>query len=112
MFGDPVRNEKSWDMTKPGADSSREAREKFTPRPRNDPGDFDGPFPFIQTGDIARSAGRLRVHNQTLNELGASISRKFEIGTIVIAIRSATIAGETATLDFETWAAIKTLLSE
>lgn len=73
MFGDPVGNEKGWE-TKPLNKIASVKRGKFTPRPRNDPKYFDGPFPFIQTGDIARSRGRLREYTQTLNELGTSVT--------------------------------------
>ena len=34
---------------------SRILRGKFTHRPRNDPSLYNGPYPFIQTGDVARA---------------------------------------------------------
>lgn len=102
MFGDPVRNERGWE-TRPLNELAFVQRGKFTPRPRNDPKYYNGPYPFIQTGDIARSKGRLREFSQTLNDEGTKVSRKFEVGTIVIAIVGATI-GETAILELATYA--------
>ncbi|WP_222101917.1 restriction endonuclease subunit S [Methylomonas koyamae] len=102
MFGDPVRNEKGWKIEPLGKLASIE-RGRFSPRPRNDPKFFNGQYPFIQTGDISRSNGRLREFTQTLNDLGIKVSKEFDIGTIVIAIVGATI-GETAILEIPTYA--------
>ncbi|MEH6456893.1 MAG: restriction endonuclease subunit S [Cocleimonas sp.] len=68
------------------------ARGKFSIRPRNDPSCFDGVYPFIQIGDLPREGGGIISHKQTLNDKGYSVSREFEIGTVVIAIVGATIA--------------------
>jgi type I restriction enzyme R subunit len=73
-----------------------------SPRPRNDPNYYGGKFPFIQTGDISDSGGRLRSWTQTLNEKGTRVSRSFPPGTIVIAIVGATI-GVTAILETEVY---------
>lgn len=102
MFGDPVRNEIGW-KTEPLGNLATIERGRFSPRPRNDPKFFNGQYPFIQTGDISRSNGRLREFTQTLNELGIKVSKEFAIGTIVIAIVGATI-GETAILEIPTYA--------
>lgn len=102
MFGDPVRNEKGWPTEPLGALATIE-RGRFSPRPRNDPKYYGGTSPFIQTGDISRSKGRLREYTQTLNELGAKVSKEFGVDTIVIAIVGATI-GETAILEMPTYA--------
>ncbi|WP_202978160.1 restriction endonuclease subunit S [Mariprofundus erugo] len=102
MFGDPVRNEKGWD-TEPLGKLAKIERGRFSPRPRNDPKFYNGAYPFIQTGDISRSNGRLREFTQTLNELGIKVSKEFDVGTIVIAIVGATI-GETAILQIPTYA--------
>lgn len=40
-------------------------------RPRNDPKLFGGKYPFIQTGDVARSGMYITEHTQTLSEVGA-----------------------------------------
>lgn len=102
MFGDPVRNEKGWDVQPLGKLTVIE-RGRFSPRPRNDPKFFNGAYPFIQTGDINRSDGRLQYYTQTLNDLGIKVSKEFDIGTIVIAIVGATI-GETAILQIPVYA--------
>ncbi len=101
MFGDPVRNEKGWDTCELEELASVE-RGKFTPRPRNDPSYFGGSLPFIQTGDITNSRGRLSSWTQTLNEKGKKVSRSFPPGTVVIAIVGATI-GVTAILEIEVY---------
>ena len=101
LFGDPVRNAKGWPATELEELATVE-RGKFTPRPRGDPSYYGGKFPFIQTGDISNSGGRLNTWTQTLNEKGVSVSRKFPPGTIVIAIVGATI-GVTAILEIEVY---------
>ncbi len=55
-------------------------------RPRNAPHLYGGPYPFIQTGDIARSGGRITNHQQTYSEAGLAQSRLWPIGTICITI--------------------------
>lgn len=97
MFGDPVRNEKGWEV-RPLADLAAVERGRFTPRPRNDPRFYGGVFPFIQTGDIARSSGRVRVWTQTLNNEGVAVSRMFSAGTIALAI--AANIGDVALVEF------------
>jgi type I restriction enzyme S subunit len=101
LFGDPVQNTKGWPVSELEELASVE-RGKFTPRPRNDPSYYDGRFPFIQTGDISSSQGRLRSWTQTLNERGTEVSRSFPRGTVVIAIVGATI-GMTAILEVEVY---------
>lgn len=74
-------------------------RGKFTHRPRNDPAYYGGDTPFIQTGDVTRSNGRIREYSQTLNERGLSVSRIFPAGTILITI--AANIGDTGILEFD-----------
>lgn len=102
MFGDPLRNERGWEIERLDKIAKLE-RGRFSPRPRNDPSYFDGDYPFIQTGDISRSGNRLSKFTQTLNEKGIRVSKKFNKGTIVIAIVGATI-GATAILEIDTYA--------
>lgn len=97
MFGDPVRNSKNL-PTDDLSNLAKLERGKFTPRPRNDPSYFGGPYPFIQTGDITRSKGRITSWTQTLNDKGARVSKEFGRGTVVIAIVGATL-GETAIVE-------------
>ncbi len=72
-------------------------RGKFTHRPRNDPPYYGGPYPFIQTGDIASAAGEEIVEaSQFLSNLGSSVSKEFPAGTIAVTI--AANIGDTAIL--------------
>ena len=101
LFGDPLRNARGWSVYELEELATVE-RGKFTPRPRNDPSYYGGRFPFIQTGDISASEGRLRSWTQTLNDKGVKVSRSFPPGTVVIAIVGATI-GMTAILDVDVY---------
>lgn len=102
MFGDPISNSKNWNIELLG-DIAKLERGRFSPRPRNDPSYFGGEYPFIQTGDINSSRYRLKVFTQTLNEKGTKVSKKFNIGDIVIAIVGATI-GATTILQIDAYA--------
>lgn len=102
LFGDPVKNPKGWEVKKLGEVAKAE-RGRFSPRPRNDPSYFDGIYPFIQTGDISSSNHRLTKWQQTLNEKGTKVSKRFDKGTIVVAIVGATI-GASAILEIGTYA--------
>ena len=79
--------------------ATRILRGKFTHRPRNDPALYGGPYPFVQTGDVARAEKNIQSYSQTLNETGRSISRMFPAGTLVMAI--AANIGDVAVLDFD-----------
>ena len=78
---------------------SRILRGKFTHRPRNDPSLYNGPYPFIQTGDVARAKKTITEYSQTLNEQGLAVSKIFPTGTLVMTI--AANIGDVAILDFE-----------
>ena len=88
----------SWEVAELGQ-VARIERGKFAHRPRNDPRFYGGNIPFIQTGDVAKSNGRIRTYSQTLNEEGLAISRMFPKGTIVLTI-AANIA-DTGILEFD-----------
>ena len=79
--------------------TARILRGKFTHRPRNDPSLYDGPYPFIQTGEVARANKSITGYRQTLNELGLSVSKMFPTGTLVMTI--AANIGDVAVLDFD-----------
>lgn len=74
-------------------------RGKFSHRPRNAPEFYGGDIPFIQTGDVVNSNGKISSYTQTLNEKGLSVSRLFKKGTIVITI--AANIGDTGILQFD-----------
>ena len=78
---------------------SRVLRGAFTHRPRNDPSLYDGPYPFVQTGEVAGADKRISSYRQTLNDRGLAVSRMFPAGTLVMAI--AANIGDVAVLDFE-----------
>ena len=82
-----------WEVVRMG-DVAEVERGKFAHRPRNEPRFYGGDIPFIQTGDVVKSTGKIKEHSQALNELGLSISKLFPAGTIVITI--AANIGETA----------------
>jgi type I restriction enzyme S subunit len=74
-------------------------RGQFTHRPRNDPALYDGPYPFVQTGDITGAKKYIHTYSQTLNELGLRVSKIFPRGTLVMSI--AANIGDVAILDFK-----------
>ncbi len=74
-------------------------RGKSKHRPRNDPRLYGGPYPFIQTGDVANSGGRITAHTQTYSEFGLAQSKLWPAGTVCITI-AANIA-DTAILGYE-----------
>ncbi|CAK0745099.1 type I restriction enzyme, S subunit [Gammaproteobacteria bacterium] len=74
-------------------------RGKFSHRPRNDPKFFGGQYPFIQTGDVVKSAGGAVIASQSLNEEGLAVSKLFK-PTIVLITIAANI-GDTGVLQTE-----------
>jgi type I restriction enzyme S subunit len=73
-------------------------RGKSKHRPRDAAHLYGGPYPFIQTGDITNSGGRITTFRQTYSEAGLAQSRLWPAGTLAITI-AANIA-ETALLTF------------
>jgi type I restriction enzyme S subunit len=73
-------------------------RGKSKHRPRDAKHLYGGSFPFIQTGDITNSNGRITTYRQTYNDAGLAQSRLWPVGTLAITI-AANIA-ETALLTF------------
>lgn len=82
--------------------ASKIYRGKFGHRPRNDPAFYDGEYPFIQTGDVARAGKYITSYSQTLNEKGKEVSQLFPKGTLMMAI--AANIGDLAILGFEAYA--------
>lgn len=74
-------------------------RGRFSPRPRNDPRYYGGDIPFIQTGDVARSNGRLATFRQTLNQEGLKVSKKFPARSLAVTI--AANIGDIAEVQFD-----------
>ncbi|PTS95559.1 hypothetical protein DBR27_16965, partial [Flavobacterium sp. HMWF030] len=76
------------------------SRGRFGARPRNDPKYFTGEHPFIQIREIPEHGGIINKHRQTLNDTGALVSKKFEKGTVVIAIVGSSI-GISGVLEYD-----------
>ncbi len=98
MFGDPVSNSGKWPIEKLGKLGELN-RGKSRHRPRNAPELLGGPYPFIQTGDVANANGYIRKYTSTYSELGLKQSRMWPAGTLCITI-AANIAA-TAILGFD-----------
>ncbi len=98
MFGDPVRNEKGWEVVK-FSEMGLCERGKSKHRPRNAPELLGGDYPLIQTGDIANADDYILKYNSTYSELGLKQSRIWEKGTLCITI-AANIA-KTGILTFD-----------
>lgn len=75
------------------------SRGKSKHRPRNDPRLFGDEYPFIQTGEVANSPGKIKEASRFYSEFGLSQSRLFPKNTLCITI-AANIA-DTAILDIE-----------
>ena len=62
-------------------------RGKSKHRPRNDPALYeDGMYPFIQTGDVARSGGSIETYSNLYNDVGLAQSAMWPAGTLCITI--------------------------
>jgi type I restriction enzyme, S subunit len=62
------------------------SRGKSKHRPRNAPHLYGGPYPFVQTGDIAQSRGLITSHRQTYSEAGLAQSHLWSSDTVCITI--------------------------
>lgn len=89
---------KEWDCKKVKYVTSI-SRGIFNHRPRNDERYYGGEYPFIQTGDVAGAQKYIESYNQTLNELGKSVSKCFPKGTLTMTI--AANVGDAAILGFD-----------
>jgi type I restriction enzyme S subunit len=98
MFGDPATNPKGWPFVAFG-ELGQLDRGKSRHRPRDAQELYGGPYPFIQTGDVANSGGSITCHRQTYSDLGLAQSRLWPAGTLCITI-AANIA-RTGVLGFD-----------
>jgi type I restriction enzyme S subunit len=98
MFGNPVLNDKRYDMFKLNQIGSLN-RGKSKHRPRNAPELLGGKYPLIQTGDVANSDLYIKKYTSTYSELGLKQSKLWNKGTLCITI-AANIA-KTSILDFD-----------
>lgn len=98
MFGDPVSNSKHLPLkTLPQLGTFGRGVSKY--RPRNAPELLNGPYPLIQTGDIANSELYIKNYNNTYSEVRLKQSKMWDKGTLCITI-AANIA-KTAILQFD-----------
>jgi type I restriction enzyme, S subunit len=98
LFGVPSSGETAWPIQKLGevGDLGRGISKH---RPRNDSTLLGGPYPLIQTGDVANADDYIREYTSTYSEAGLRQSRIWPRGTLCITI--AANIGKTAVLDFE-----------
>lgn len=98
MFGNPATNPRGWPVSLLGAVGSLD-RGRSRHRPRDAAELYGGPYPFIQTGDVANSGGQITRYASTYSEAGLQQSRLWPKGTLCITI-AANIA-KTGVLGFD-----------
>lgn len=98
MFGDPVYNSKHLPIVKLGELGELD-RGRSKHRPRNAPELLNGPYPLIQTGEVANAGLFITGYKNTYSELGLRQSKMWKAGTLCITI-AANIA-QTAILTFD-----------
>jgi type I restriction enzyme S subunit len=85
LFGDPVSNRKDWSRKKFSEVGTLD-RGISKNRPRNAPELLDGPYPLVQTGDVANCGGYIRSYQSTYSEIGLKQSKMWPAGTLCITI--------------------------
>lgn len=98
LFGDPVYNSKRLPIQRLCKLGSLD-RGRSQHRPRNDPKLLNGPYPLIQTGEVASAGLYITKYKNTYSELGLRQSKMWSAGTLCITI-AANIA-QTAILTFD-----------
>jgi len=98
LFGDPVYNTNKL-PTKRLAELGSLDRGRSQHRPRNAPELLGGPYPLIQTGEVANAGLYITEYNNTYSELGLKQSKMWKAGTLCITI-AANIA-QTSILTFD-----------
>ncbi len=98
MFGDPVDNPLKWKIDRLGTLGSLD-RGRSRHRPRDARELYGGPYPFVQTGDIANADGIVHIASRTYSEIGLRQSKLWPAGTLCITI--AANIGKTGILEFD-----------
>lgn len=98
LFGDPVYNSKRLPIQRLCKLGSLD-RGRSQHRPRNDPKLLNGPYPLIQTGEVASAGLYITKYKNTYSELELRQSKMWSAGTLCITI-AANIA-QTAILTFD-----------
>ncbi len=98
MFGDPIENTKRWEQKRLN-DLGTLDRGVSRARPRNSPDLLGGPYPLVQTGEVANCETYIKEYLSTYSEKGLAQSKMWPEGTLCITI-AANIA-KTGILTFE-----------
>ena len=98
MFGDPVRNPFGL-PTKKLSELGNLDRGRSQHRPRNAPELLGGPYPLIQTGEVASANLYITEYHNTYSVMGLKQSKMWKAGTLCITI-AANIA-QTAIMTFD-----------
>ena len=98
MFGDPVKNPFGLPLKKLSELGTLD-RGRSKHRPRNAPELLNGPYPLIQTGEVAASDLYITEYHNTYSEMGLKQSKMWKAGTLCITI-AANIA-QTAIMPFD-----------
>ena len=98
LFGDPVINPKKWPR-KPLFEVGALDRGASKHRPRNAAELLGGPYPLVQTSEVANCNGYIREYHSTYSEIGLRQSKMWPAGTLCITI-AANIA-KTGILTFD-----------
>ncbi|MGH3836202.1 MAG: restriction endonuclease subunit S [Pseudonocardiaceae bacterium] len=98
MFGHPVSNPYGIPLTRLG-EVGRLDRGVSKHRPRNASDLLGGPYPLVQTGEVANCDGYIRSYTQTYSDRGLRQSRMWPAGTLCVTI-AANIA-KTGILTFD-----------
>ena len=98
LFGDPVINPKKWPRKLFSVVGTLD-RGASKHRPRNAPELLGGPYPLVQTGEVANCNGYIREYHSTYSEVGLRQSKMWPAGTLCITI-AANIA-KTGILTFD-----------
>ena len=85
MFGDPATNPMGWPRQRLAELGTLE-RGSSRHRPRNAPALLGGPYPLIQTGEVAAARWTITSYRSTYSEFGLKQSRLWPAGTLCITI--------------------------
>ena len=85
LFGDPVINPKKWPR-KLFSEVGTLDRGASKHRPRNAPELLGGPYPLVQTGEVANCNGYICEYHSTYSEVGLRQSKMWPAGTLCITI--------------------------
>jgi type I restriction enzyme, S subunit len=85
IFDDPITNKNQFQIKKLHEVGNLD-RGVSKHRPRNEPALLNGPYPLIQTGDVANCNGYINQYKSSYSELGLQQSKLWPVGTLCITI--------------------------